>query len=227
MHRRVLDEQCARASSPDVALTTARKRAALDPLDTEVNARLLERWVAVDGKDRARAALGGMRERFRAEGLSDHGLGARWGSLEPAAALDLPDKPSVAVWWFSDLGGHEDGPVLAEGLSAALTHMLGRFHGLFVSARASSARFSGGAKEMSAAGRLLSVSYLVRGITQRLNQRVRLTARLVDAQHHAVVWREHLTERSPICSRCRTTCRWSSPRPPNPKSRAPRPSVPA
>lgn len=191
MHRRVLDELCARASSPEVALATARKRAALDPLDTVVNARLLERSVAVDGKDRARAALDGMRERYRTEGLSDHALVASWRSLEPAAALELPDKPSVAVLGFTDLGGHEDGAVLAEGLSADLTHMLGRFHGLFVSARASSARFAGGAKELSTAGRLLGVRYLVHGTTQRLSRRVRVTATLVDAQRNAVVWSEH------------------------------------
>ena len=191
IHRRVLDEQSARASSPDMALSTARKRAALDPLDTEVNARLLEHSVAVDGKNRARATLESMRARYRAEGLSDHSLVASWRSLEPAAALELPDKPSVAVLGFSDLGGHEDGPVLAEGLSADLTLTLGRFHGLFVSARASSARFSGSAHELASAGRLLGVRYLVHGTTQRLNRRVRVTVTLVDAQRNVVVWSEH------------------------------------
>lgn len=191
IHRRVLDEQSARASSPETALSAARKRAALDPLDTEANARLLERSVAVDGKDRARAALENMRARYRAEGLSDHGLVASWRSLAPSAALELPDKPSVAVLGFSDLGGHDDGPVLAEGLSADLTLTLGRFHGLFVSARASSSRFSGPAQDLASAGRLLGVRYVVHGTTQRLNRRVRVTATLVDTQRNVVVWSEH------------------------------------
>ncbi|QCB44587.1 hypothetical protein [Hydrogenophaga sp. PAMC20947] len=191
MHRRVLDEQSARASSPAEALSTARKRVALDPLDTEANARLLERSVEVDGKDRARTALEGMRALYRAEGLSDHALVASWRGLEPVAALELPDKPSVAVLGFSDLGGHEDGPVLAEGLSADLTLTLGRFRGLFVTARASSVRLAAGADELERAGRMLGVRYLVHGTTQRLNRRVRVTATLVDAQRNVVVWSEH------------------------------------
>jgi TolB-like protein/DNA-binding SARP family transcriptional activator len=190
-HRRVLDEQSARAGSPSVALATARKRAALDPLDSEANAMLLERSFEVDGKDRAHAALEAMRVRYRSEGVSDHALVASWRGLAPAAALQLPDKPSVAVLGFSDLGGHEDGPVLAEGLSADLTLTLGRFRGLFVIARASSMHFATSATDLSRAGRMLGVRYLVHGTTQRLDRRVRVTVTLADAQRNAVVWSEH------------------------------------
>jgi TolB-like protein/DNA-binding SARP family transcriptional activator len=191
IHRRVLDEQSARAVSPQEALAAARKRVALDPLDSEANAKLLERSVEVDGIDRARAALEGMRARYRAEGLSDHALVASWRGLEPTAALELPDKPSVAVLGFTDLGGHADGPVLAEGLAADLTLTLGRFRGLFVIARASSVRFAAGSIDLPRAGRMLGVRYLVHGTTQRLDRRVRVTVTLTDAQRNAVVWSEH------------------------------------
>jgi len=191
LHRQVLDELSAQACSPEDALATARKRVALDPLDSEANAKLLERSMEVDGKDRARAALETMRARYRAEGLSDHALVASWRALEPVAALELPDKPSVAVLGFIDLGGHEDGPVLAEGLSADLTFTLGRFHGLFVTARASSVRFSAGSIDLARAGRMLGVRYLVHGTTQRFDRRVRVTVTLTDAPRNAVVWSEH------------------------------------
>ena len=192
VHRHVLDEQSARAGSADAALATARKRAALDPLDTESNARLLVQSVEVDGHVRARAALDDMRARYRAEGVSDHALVASWRGLEPAAALELPDKPSVAVLGFTDLGGHEDGPVLAEGLAADLTLTLGHLRGLFVTARASSARFSArSAHLLPLAGRMLGVRYLVHGTTQRLQRRVRVTVTLADAVRNDVLWSEH------------------------------------
>ncbi|MEO7246256.1 MAG: hypothetical protein ABIX12_14060 [Rubrivivax sp.] len=192
VHRRVLDEQSARAGSADAALATARKRAALDPLDNESNAQLLAQSVEVDGRVRARAALEGMRARYRAEGIPDHALVASWRGLDPAAALELPDKPSVAVLGFTDLGGHEGGPVLAEGLAADLTRALGHMRGLFVTARASSARFSAQSADLlPLAGRMLGVRYLVHGTTQRLDRRVRVNVTLADARRNEVLWCEH------------------------------------
>ncbi len=192
VHRRVLDEQSARAVNADAALATARKRAALDPLDNESNAQLLAQSVEVDGRVRARAALEGMRARYRAEGIPDHALVASWRGLVPAAALELPDKPSVAVLGFTDLGGHDGGPVLAEGLAADLTLALGHMRGLFVTARASSARFSAQSADLlPLAGRMLGVRYLVHGTTQRLERRVRINVTLADALRNDVLWCEY------------------------------------
>ncbi|MEO8545396.1 MAG: hypothetical protein ABI434_17565, partial [Burkholderiaceae bacterium] len=146
----------------------------------------------VDGRVRARAALEGMRARYRAEGIPDHALVASWRGLDPVAVLELPDKPSVAVLGFSDLGGHEDGPVLAEGLAADLTLALGHMRGLFVTARASSARFSARSADLlPLAGRMLGVRYLVHGTTQRLERRVRINVTLADALRNDVLWCEH------------------------------------
>jgi TolB-like protein len=191
VHRRVLDEQSRRAGSPAAALATARKRVALDPLDTEANERLLAHSVEVDGHARARAALEAMRARYRAEGLPDHALVASWRGMEPAPALDLPDKPSIAVLGFTDLGGHAAGPVFAEGLAADLTHTLGRSRGLFVTARASAARLYTRAADLSRAAQLLGVRYVVHGSTQRLARRVRVSVTLADAPRNQVLWSEH------------------------------------
>jgi TolB-like protein/DNA-binding SARP family transcriptional activator len=192
VHRRVLDEQSARAVDANEALATARKRATLDPLDDESNARLLVKSMEVDGRVRARAALDDMRARYRAEGISDHALVASWRGLDPAVALELPDKPSVAVLGFTDLGGHEDGPVLAEGMAADLTLALGHMRGLFVTARSSSARFNTQSADLlPLAGRMLGVRYLVHGTTQRLDRRVRINVTLADALQNNVLWCEH------------------------------------
>jgi TolB-like protein/DNA-binding SARP family transcriptional activator len=191
VHRQVLDEQGVRAATPELALAIARKRVALDPLDTEANTLLLARSVEVDGHARARTSLDRMRARYRSEGLPDHALVAGWRGLDPGAALELPDKPSVAVLGFTDLGGHADGSVLAEGLAADLTLALGRLRGLFVTARASSARFPPLLAGLQRAGHMLGVRYLVHGTTQRLERRVRVTVTLTDAPGNTVLWSEH------------------------------------
>lgn len=191
VHRQVLDAQSARAANPDVALATARKRVALDPFDTESNAQLLARSIEVDGRTHAHDALERMRARYRAEGLSDHALVASWRGLDLGAALELPDKPSVAVLGFTDLGGHDSGSVLAQGLACDLTHSLGRLRGLFVTARASAARFSARTTDLARAGQLLGVRYLVHGTTQRLDRRVRITVTLADSLRNTVLWSEH------------------------------------
>jgi TolB-like protein/DNA-binding SARP family transcriptional activator len=191
MHRQVLDEQCVRARDPDLALATARKRVALDPFDTESNAQFLARSVEVDGRAHARDALDRMRARYREEGLSDHALVASWRGLDLGSALALPDKPSVAVLSFTDLGGHSEGSVLAEGLASDLTLSLGRLRGLFVTARASAARFSARTADLARAGQMLGVRYLVHGTTQRLDRRVRITVTLADSLRNTVIWNEH------------------------------------
>lgn len=211
-HRRVLDEQSRRAKSPSAALAAARRRVALDPLDTDANVQLLACSVEVDGRARARRTLEAMRARYRAGGVPDHALVAQWRGLDAETAPELPDKPSVAVLGFVDMGRHDAGDVLAEGLAAELSAALGRLRSLFVVARASAARLSLARTAGSAladlrlagprladprlvdsrlAGRLLGVRYLVHGTTQRLDRRVRITATLVDAEHGAVLWSEH------------------------------------
>ncbi|MEO8923733.1 MAG: hypothetical protein ABI330_13075, partial [Caldimonas sp.] len=187
----MLDEQSARAGSPDAALAMARKRVTLDPLDNEANMRLLARSVEVDGVARSRAALEKMRALYRAEGLSDHALVASWRKLDRGVAFELPDKPSVAVLGFADLGGHESGAVLAAGLASDLTVALGRLRGLFVTARASSSRFSARADDLASVGQMLGVRYLVHGTTQRLDRRVRVTVTLADALRNDILWSEH------------------------------------
>ncbi|HEY9096589.1 MAG TPA: hypothetical protein VIN35_12640, partial [Hydrogenophaga sp.] len=188
LHRATLDTWAKHAPGPDLALDIARKRAALDPFDCEANLQYLTQSIAVDGHDRARLALHAMRDRYRTEGLPDHALMASWRGLLPGEDLELPDKPSVAVLGFANLGDHTDGGVLSEGLAADLTLALGRFKGLFVSARASAARFSEQANNPAHVGRMPGVRYLVHGSTQRLARRVRVTVSLTDARTSIAIW---------------------------------------
>jgi TolB-like protein/DNA-binding SARP family transcriptional activator len=220
LHRQVLDLLIERSSdAPRDALPLARKRVALDPLHTPFNLDLLRLLLEVSGLSEAQTALATMRARYRAERLSDHELRLGWQSLsgttsaaitpfesgsagvetrrgelatdERTVAIALPDRPSVAVLGFRDLGAHESGSVLANGLAVDLTSRLSQLPHLFVTARASSARFANTSLPPREIGSRLGVRYLLAGTTQRHGKRVRITVDLLDATDDTQVWSEH------------------------------------
>ena len=106
--------------------------------------------------------------------------------------LKLPDKPSVAVMDFVDIGSSDTGALFAYGLTADISATLSRLPNLFVSARASVTaltKLSLSAKEMA---RQLGVHYLIYGNTQMLNNRVSVTLTVVDGVNDTELWSEHL-----------------------------------
>jgi TolB-like protein/DNA-binding SARP family transcriptional activator len=194
----------------DSALDYARKRVALDPLDKAANADLLALVFRHQGREEARATLERMRQRLTEAGLDDAEVLAAWRRLttpqpssdptiattavpriDGVAARPLPTKPSVAVLPFEDLGGHDGGGVLAEGVAVDLNARLSRLQGLFVIARASARRFSLAEHESPMIGSLLGVRYLVHGTTQRTTDRLRVTVSLIEAERGAQLWSEH------------------------------------
>jgi TolB-like protein/DNA-binding SARP family transcriptional activator len=207
-YQRLLAELVRRhADEPERALPHARQRVAVDPLNVAANAELLGLLLTVRGRDEARAAFEAMRRRFLQAGLAGDGLLAAWRRLAAPDTVDhrqhpervellrpegadavVPERPSVAVLGFDDLGGHPGGAVLAEGLAVDLNLRLGRLGSLFVLAHASARRFS--LRESSAAeiGRRLGVRNLIHGTTRRLDRRLRVTVELVDTAGGLEVW---------------------------------------
>jgi TolB-like protein len=188
----------------------ASRRVALEPLDDAANAEYLKLTLDKAGLTEARQAFDKVRSRYRAESAPEHNLLAAWQRLtrrapapagaaglgapfedEAGHARALPDKPSLAVLDFTDLGGHAEGAVLANGLVVDLNSRLAQLSNLFVIARESAARLS--ARQLSPAhiARLLGIRYLVTGSTQRRDKRVRATVSLLDALNGNELWSEH------------------------------------
>jgi len=106
----------------------------------------------------------------------------------PAAALALPDKPSIAVLPFQNMSGDPeqefaDGMMVEEIITA-----LSRIRWLFVIARNSTFTYKGRAVDVKQVGRELGVRYVLEGSVRKGGNRVRITAQLIDATNGAHLW---------------------------------------
>lgn len=115
---------------------------------------------------------------------------------EPALLdLSLPKKPSVAVLPFEVIGDRDLHPVIAAGLARDITVGLSRTRWLFVTARASAARFTHPGQDLVEVGKMLGVRYLLHGSLIADGDRLRLTVALTDSVEEGQVWAERFDRR--------------------------------
>jgi TolB-like protein/tetratricopeptide (TPR) repeat protein len=106
-------------------------------------------------------------------------------------ALGMPDRPSVVILPFSDLGGDPDLAWLADGFVEDITTELSRFRDLFVVARNSAFVYRQMPRDLRVISRELGVRYVVEGSVRATPERVRVTAQLIDATTGGHVWAEN------------------------------------
>ncbi|MBB6356277.1 winged helix-turn-helix domain-containing tetratricopeptide repeat protein [Aminobacter aganoensis] len=105
-------------------------------------------------------------------------------------SLPLPDKPSISVLPFVNVGNDADQEAFADGLTEDLITDLSRNAGLFVIARNSSFAYKGRAMDVRQIAEELGVRYLLEGSARRAAGRVRINAQLVDAASGEHLWAE-------------------------------------
>jgi len=112
--------------------------------------------------------------------------------LESAApaALRLPDKPSIAVLPFTNLGGDTEQEYFADGLVEEIITELSRFRRLFVIARNTSFSYKGKSVDATRLARELGVHFLLEGSVRKSGSRVRVSAQLIDGETGHHVWAE-------------------------------------
>jgi TolB-like protein/Tfp pilus assembly protein PilF len=103
---------------------------------------------------------------------------------EPA----LPAKPSIAVLPFVNLSGDEEQDYLADGVVGDIIAALSQYRWLFVVARNSSFTYKTRTVDVKQIGRELGVRYVLEGSWRKANNRVRITAQLIDATTGAHHW---------------------------------------
>jgi TolB-like protein len=103
-------------------------------------------------------------------------------------ALPMPDRPSIAVLPFDNLGG--EAAWFADGMVDDIITGLSRIKWLFVIARNSSSIYRGRAADVKQVGRDLGVRYVLQGSVRRDGDRVRINVQLVDAASGGHVWAE-------------------------------------
>ncbi|WP_434713144.1 winged helix-turn-helix domain-containing tetratricopeptide repeat protein [Rhizobium sp. YTUHZ045] len=104
--------------------------------------------------------------------------------------LLLPDKPSIAVVPFLNIGNDPEQEFFADGLTEDLITDLSRMPGLFVIARNSVFAYKGKAIDVQRIAEELGVRYLLEGSARRAAGRVRVNAKLIDAVSGDHLWAE-------------------------------------
>jgi adenylate cyclase len=115
------------------------------------------------------------------------------GGLErtaPLPAVAAAPLPAVAVLPFADLSPAGDQGFFCDGIAEELLDALCCVSGLRVISRSSSFQFKGRAVDAREVGRALGATTLLEGSVRRDGDRVRVAARLVDAQEGHDLWAE-------------------------------------
>lgn len=107
-----------------------------------------------------------------------------------AGSLPLPDKPSIAVLPFQNMGGDKEQDFFADGISEDIITALSKFRWLFVIARNSTFAYKGKSPDVRDVARELGVHYVLEGSVRQSGERLRITAQLIDATSGAHVWAE-------------------------------------
>jgi TolB-like protein/Tfp pilus assembly protein PilF len=107
-----------------------------------------------------------------------------------AAGAVTGASPSIAVLPFTDMSPQKDQEYLSDGIAEEILNVLTRLQGLKVIGRTSSFYFKGKNVEPSEIGRRLAVSSLLEGSVRKDGNRIRVSARLVNASDGAPIWSE-------------------------------------
>lgn len=109
---------------------------------------------------------------------------------ETTGALSLPDKPSIAVLSFDNIGGDPEQEYFSDGITEDIITELSKISGLFVIARHSSFVYKGQSVSLKQVGQDLGVRYVLEGSVRKAGKRLRVSAQLIDSisDHH--LWAE-------------------------------------
>ena len=108
-----------------------------------------------------------------------------------ASANRAASKLSVAVLPFRNLTDDAAQRYFSDGITEDIITELSRFRSLTVIARHSSFAFRDADFDITEVARKLGVQYVIEGSVRRMLDRVRITARLVDAETGSQLWSEH------------------------------------
>lgn len=211
----------ARATEP--AIQTAIRLLALDPLQETVHRRLMQLYVRQGRRSAALrqyvTCVAILRRELRTPPEAEttrlyHEIleqqrhtvepsTPRLPSLEEASrsapdipVLVAPDRPSVAVLPFTNVGRDAAQTALADGITVEIIATLSKLSGLFVIASNSVFTYKGRAVKIQDVGRELGVRHVLEGTVRRTGNRVRVTAQLIDANTGFHRWAERFERRT-------------------------------
>jgi adenylate cyclase len=127
-------------------------------------------------------------------GVAAHKVVQARETLEPASlekmAFPLPEKPSIAVLPFDNMSGDPEQDYLADGISENIISALSYIPEMFVIARNSSFTYKGKPVKVQQVSEELGVRYVLEGSVMKSEDKVRITAQLIDAITGGHMWSE-------------------------------------
>jgi adenylate cyclase len=114
--------------------------------------------------------------------------------IEPASvekmAFPLPDRPSIAVLPFTNMSADPEQEYFSDGITEEIITALSKIPKLFVIARNSTFTYKGKPVKIQHVSEELGVQYVVEGSVRKAEDRVRITAQLIDALSGRHIWAE-------------------------------------
>lgn len=101
-----------------------------------------------------------------------------------------PDRPSIAVLPFDNLGNDPAQAYLADGVTADITTSLSKVSGLYVIASSSVLSYRNASADPKQVAETLRVRYVLEGNVRRAGNRLRVNVQLVDASTGFHLWAE-------------------------------------
>ena len=114
----------------------------------------------------------------------------RKAGLPETPPLPLPDKPSIAVLPFVNMSEDPEQEYFSDGITEEIITALSKTPKLFVIARNSTFTYKGKPVKVQKVGRELGVKYVLEGSVRKAEDKVRITAQLIDAQTGHHLWAE-------------------------------------
>lgn len=108
----------------------------------------------------------------------------------PPSSSSPPPRLSIVVLPFANLGGSPEQEYFVDGVTEALTTDMSRISGAFVIGRHTAFTYKGATIDLKRIGRELNVRYMLEGSVQRIGNRLRVNAQLVDSESGSHLWAE-------------------------------------
>jgi TolB-like protein len=128
--------------------------------------------------------------RFVGEVSEDDESAMRGGVLSTVTEAPRAPRLSIIVLPFGNLSNDPEQQYIADGITGDLTTDLSRIPDMFVISRNTAFTYRDKLVDTKQIGRELAVRYVLEGDVQRLGDRVRVTAQLIDAETDAHLWAE-------------------------------------
>ncbi|HTQ86006.1 MAG TPA: tetratricopeptide repeat protein, partial [Candidatus Solibacter sp.] len=119
-------------------------------------------------------------------------FGLRWRAehaTQPAANAPAA-KPSVAVLPFQNLSGDPQNEYFSDGTTEEIITKLSKIQNLQVSSRLTVARYKGSQQDVKQIAKELGVRYILEGSVRKAENRVRISAQLLDTSTGFNLWAE-------------------------------------